>query len=514
MLLANECERNSFFTPRTSGMNPKVGKQSPVRPIQLSMKPRLNAFPENSFVAPQTAPLQMKRDIVILQFLRALMVASFLPLLNGCSPSPSPEEPVKESSPPAKDLWTCSCHPQVRQDDQGACPMCGMDLVPLRTVSPNGEVSPEQAQVTTIHLDAVQRTLGNIRLSPVEEKRVRRQVELFGEFSSITDKQIDFTWYYGGRIQKTLVDYNTTEIKEGTPLMEVYSDEAIENQRECLHILMELRWHTQAEQKIFESQYGTNAEGVSLVGMTYEGKNMEARLNAMKDRLSRIGMTAVDFDLLESAGKIRETFTINAPESGILLGTLPHVGSRFTTDTMLFSLVPLKEVWFVADVFEQDISLLKLGQEIALRCRTYPDQLFNGKLVFIGREVDPQKRTVKARFLVSNPDGLLLPQLSATGSLEIGVNHPQLAFPASALIDTGSRQIVYVEPSPGTYTLRNVKVGPAGELQADGLTRWVPVFEGLAAGEKVVTSGAFLIDAEAQLLGLPGSGADPAPIKP
>ena len=336
--------------------------------------------------------------------------------------------------------------------------MCGMDLVPLRSVSSNGAESPEQAQVTAIHLDAVQRTLGNIRLSPVEEKRVRRQVELFGEFSSITDKQIDFTWYYGGRIQKTLVDYNTTEIKEGTPLVEVYSDEAIENQRECLHILMELRWHTQAEQKIFESQYGTNAEGVSLVGMTYEGKNMEARLNAMKDRLSRIGMTAVDFDLLESAGKIRETFTINAPASGSLLGALPPVGSRFTTETMLFSLVPLKEVWFVADVFEQDISLLKLGQEIALRCRTYPDQLFNGKLVFIGREVDPQKRTVKARFLVSNPDGLLLPQLSATGSLEIGANQLQLAVPASALIDTGSRQIVYVETSPGTYTLRNVKV--------------------------------------------------------
>ncbi len=478
------------------------------------MKAGLNAFPEKSSVAPQTAPLQMKRDIVIIQFLMALTVASFLPLLNGCSRSPSPEEPVKESSPPAKDLWTCSCHPQVRQDDQGACPMCGMDLVPLRSVLSNGAVSPEQAQVTTIHLDAVQRTLGNIRLSPVEEKRVRRQVELFGEFSSITDKQIDFTWYYEGRIQKTLVDYNTTEIKEGTPLLEVYSDEAIEDQGECLKMLMELRWHTQAEQKIFESQYGTNAERVSLVGMTYEGKNMEARLNAMKDRLSRIGMTAGDFDLLESAGKIRQTFTIIAPASGILLGALPHVGSRFTTETMLFTMVPLKEVWFVADVFEQDISLLKLGQEIALRCRTYPDQLFNGKLVFIGREVDPQKRTVKARFLVSNPDGLLLPQLSATGSLEIGANEPQLAVPASALIDTGSRQIVYVETSPGTYTLRNVKVGPAGELPADGSTRWVPVLEGLAAGEKVVTSGAFLIDAEAQLLGLPGSGADPAPVKP
>jgi len=363
-------------------------------------------------------------------------------------------------------------------------------------------------------LDAVQSASGNIRISPVEEKIVQRKVELFGEFSYVTDKQIDFTWYYGGRIQKTLVDYNTTEIKEGAPLMEIYSEEAVEDQRDCLKMLMELRWHTKDEQKIFDAQYGTNAERVSLTGMSYEHKNMNARLNAMKDRLSRIGMTAEDFQALELRGKIRDTFTINAPEKGTLLGPLPHVGERFTLDTVLFRLVPLNDVWFVADVFEQDLSLLKLGQEITIRCRSYPDQLFKGKLVFIGREVDTQKRTVKVRFLVSNPDGLLLPQLSASGRLEVGGEKPQLAVPASAVIDTGSRQLVYVETSPGNFALRAVKLGAEGELQGDGSTRWVPVLKGLNVGEKVVTSGAFLVDAEAQLRGLPGSGSDPVPAKP
>lgn len=343
---------------------------------------------------------------------------------------------------------------------------------------------------------------------------VRHKVELFGEFSYVADKQIDFTWHYGGRIQKILLDYNTTEIKERAPLMEVYSEEAVEDQRDCLKMLMELRWHITDEQKIFKSQYGTNAEQVSLVGMSYEHKNMNARLNAMKDRLSRIGMTDGDFEALELRGKIRNTFTITAPIKGTLLGGLPHVGERFTMDTVLFRLVPFSEVWFVADVFEQDLSLLKLGQEITIRCRTYPDQLFKGKLVFIGREVDSQKRTVKVRFLVSNPNGLLLPQLSASGSLEVGNQKPLLAMPASAVIDTGSRQLVYVETSPGTYALRAVKVGPEGEVVGDGSVRWVPVLEGLTAGEKVVTSGSFLIDAEAQLRGLPGSGSDPVPVNP
>jgi Cu(I)/Ag(I) efflux system membrane fusion protein len=228
-------------------------------------------------------------------------------------------------------------------------------------------------------------------------------------------------------------------------------------------------------------------------------------------------MTAGDFEALELRGKIRDTFTITAPGKGTLLGTLPHLGERFTMETVLFRLVPLNEVWFVADVFEQDLSLLKLGQEITIGCRAYPDQPFKGKLVFIGREVDSQKRTVKVRFLVSIPNGLLLPQLSASGSLEVGNQKPQLAMPASAVIDTGRRQLVYVETSPGTYAMRVVKVGPegeVGEVGGDGFARWVPVIKGLTAGEKVVTSGSFLIDAEAQLSGLPGSGSDPLPDKP
>ena len=392
--------------------------------------------------------------------------------------------------------------------------MCGMDLVPLRSAT-SGQIGvAERSHETMIQLDPAQNSAGNVRTSPVEERAVQRKVDLFGEFSYVTDKQIDFTWYYGGRIQKTLVDYNTTEIKKGAPLLEVYSDEAIEDQRDCLKMLMELRWHTEAEQKIFDAQYGTNVERVSLVGMSYEHKNMNARLNAMKDRLSRIGMTAGDLELLESTGKIRDTFTIYAPESGTLLGALPHVGSRFTTDTVLFTLVPLNEVWFVADVYEQDLSFLKLGQQIAIRSKSSPEKVFMGKLVFIGKEVDLQRRTLKARFLVPNPNGTLLPQLSATGTLALGDQKPQLAVPASAVIDTGSRQIVYVETSPGTYALRNVKVGPEWVGEGDGLARWVPIIEGLTAGEKVVTSGSFLIDAEAQLRGFPGSGADPLTAKP
>lgn len=453
-----------------------------------------------------------------------LCVVSLFALVVGCSRVPGGKVEPQQVSSQEKKIWTCSMHPQIRQDHPGDCPICGMSLVPLASMkplesTPSSEstsnlstvagMKPEQSEATVIHLGDAQSSAANIRISPVEAKVVRHKMELYGEISYITDKQIDFTWYYGGRIEKTLVDYNATEIKEGTPLLEVYSDEAVADQRECLELLMELRNHAIAEQKVFELKYGTNTEKVSLVGMSYDHRNINARLNAMKDRLMRIGMTEGDFQALENTGKIRSTFTIKAPETGTLLGALPHVGERFTTDSVLFRLVPLNEVWFVADVYEQDIVHLKLAQEISIRSKSFPEKIFQGKLVFIGREVDSQKRTVKVRFLVPNPDGRLLPQLSASGSLEVGNQKPQLAVPASAVIDTGMRQLVYVETSPGSYALRRVKVGSqgeVGEVQGESSMRWVPVLEGLSAGEKVVAAGAFLIDAEAELQGLPASG--------
>ena len=161
----------------------------------------------------------------------------------------------------------------------------------------------------------------------------------------------------------------------------------------------------------------------------------------------------------------------------------------------------------MADVYEQDLGLLKMGQQITIKCPAHPDEIFKGRLVYIDRQVDPQKRTIKARFLVPNPKRMLLPQLSATGILQTGTPVSVLAIPASAVIDTGKRQLVYVECSPHTYELRPLAIGQEGEIPNEGSTRWVPVLKGLQAGEKVVSAGAFLIDAEAQMQGLPASSA-------
>jgi Cu(I)/Ag(I) efflux system membrane fusion protein len=469
-----------------------------------------------------------KHSFVALLIVRVLLLQFGVFPLLGDSSAASAEKAFEKKDPPVeKGYWTCSMDPQIHQDHPGECPICGMALVPYSSHQSSDPpqsfgAMPEQSLATVIHLDPLQSSSGNIRTSSVEEMMIHPRMELFGEISSVTDKQVDFTWYYGGRIQKTLVDYNTTEISEKTPLLEVYSDEAIADQRMYLDMLMH-HWRLATnEQAKMEAQYGELANKVRPIGMSFEHKVNDGHLHAIEERLSLAGMTPKDFQQLQKTGNVRSTFVIQAPQSGTLLESLPHVGSRFDTDKVLFTLVPLKEVWFVTDIFEQDISLLKLGQDISISSKPYPGQLFHGKLVFIGRDVDPRKRTVKARFLVSNPNGLLLPQLSATGLLEVDGGKPQLAVPASAVIDTGRRQLVYVETSPGAFTLRTVKLGTEGDLADRGNkgeanpTRWVQILEGLTPGEKVVSCGAFLVDAEAQLHGLPASSRDtePAGAKP
>lgn len=431
-----------------------------------------------------------------------------LALLNGCSPPPSAKEAGSGEASKAKVIWTCSMHPQIHEDHPGSCPICGMALVPLHaggdqsvaeatkgdlsvpstaTSSPVSQSPPtamSPLSEAVIHLDDARSSVASIQTSSVENSAVQRKIELFGEIAYIPDRHVNFTWYYGGRVEKVLVDFNTTEVQAGQPILQVYSEEAVADQRAYLAVLHD-RW-----QSTF-----------------YQRKLYDTQLTSIAERLLRIGMLGSEFRDLERSGRVQYEFLVRAPRSGSLLGSLPNVGERFTTDKVLFQIAPLDEVWFVADVYEQDLGLLKMGQHISIKCPAHPDEIFKGRLVYIDRQVDPQKRTIKARFLVSNPKRMLLPQLSATGILQMGTPLSVLAIPASAVIDTGKRQLVYVESSPHTYELRPVTIGQEGEIPSEGSTRWVPVLKGLQAGEKVVSAGAFLIDAEAQMQGLPASNA-------
>lgn len=410
---------------------------------------------------------------------------------------------AKKDGADSKDqIYTCSMHPQVRHKGPGNCPICGMTLTPLLTTTPSASdaksatTAPEPATTTlstpapaaTDHftVDAARSSVSSIKIEPAAPRDLTRTIQVFGEIQYISDNHVDFTWYYGGRIEKVLIDYNTTELKKGQPIFEVYSESFIADQEAYLTALRE-----------------------RYLSTFYERDVLSAKIEAAADRLRQVGFSDADLKELVTKKKIQRTFVVRSPINGSIVGDIMHTGERFAPEAVLLHITDLSSVWFNAEVFEQDYAALKLGQRIQLTSKARPGQTFTGKLVFIDRRIIPEKRTVRARFVVDNAKHELLPQLSATGTLEIKLGLAPVTVPASAVIDTGRRKLVYVQVSADRYEPRDVQID--GEGNAAGSNQlFAAIRSGVKAGENVVTGGAFLIDAEAQLQGGASSSGDGA----
>ena len=402
-------------------------------------------------------------------------------------------------------IYTCSMHPQIRQNKPGNCPICGMTLVPMphddpmpapakidMEVMPNmpmnkddhGSSNPmptpthDHAQMApTIKLGEAREAVASIQTTLVKPNRLSKKIELFGQIQHIPDTQVDYTWYYAGRVEKVLIDFNTLHIERGKPILKVYSEAAITEQEAYLQALRD-RW----------------------LATFYERSLLTAKIEAVASRLKKIGFTEDDLKALSKNKKIQSTFVIQASQSGCLVDGPLHTGERFNAETVLFRIADLSRVWFVAEVFESDLALIKQGNEVDITVASYPDKPFKGHLVYTEPKADPQKRTIRARFTVDNPENQLLPEVSARAKLDLASSKEVLTIPASAILDTGVRKIIYVVTKPGVYEQRTVTLGSTGNSNSQSETL-VEVTFGLKEGEEIVSSGAFLIDAEAQLHG-------------
>ena len=400
-------------------------------------------------------------------------------------------------------IYTCSMHPQIRQNKPGNCPICGMTLVPIpgdKSPSPANmksmpehkhdhgslDKAPADAQ-TDIHdnmqmgseikIGEAREAVASVQTTIVKSNKLSKKIELFGQIQHIPDKQVDFTWYYAGRVEKVLIDFNTLHIEQGEPILKVYSEAAIADQEAYLQALQN-RW----------------------LATFYERSLLTARIEAVALRLEKIGMTPDDLKAVSKNKKVQSTFILKSPISGCLVDGPLHTGERFNAETVLFRVADLSRVWFVAEVFESDLAFLKQGNEVDITVASYPDKFFKGHLVYTEPKADPQKRTIKARFTVDNPQNQLLPEVSARAKLDLTPAKEVLTIPASAVLDTGVRKLVYVAIKPGVYEQRTVTLGSTGSSNSQSETL-VEVTSGLKEGEEIVSSGAFLIDAEAQLHG-------------
>ncbi|MBA3447128.1 MAG: efflux RND transporter periplasmic adaptor subunit, partial [Pseudaminobacter sp.] len=209
-------------------------------------------------------------------------------------------------------------------------------------------------------------------------------------------------------------------------------------------------------------------------------------------RLTNLGVPAEAIAEIEKTGKVPISVTLMAPRSGVMLERMAVDGMMAEAGETLFRIADVSAVWVMADVPENELSSVRLGDKAVVRIRSLPGKIFEGKIDLIYPGIQSQTRTARLRVELPNPDGLLLADMYAEVEITTGGGQPVVTVPDSAVLDTGDRQAVIVDIGEGRFEPRDVKIGTRGE----GM---IEIMEGIAEGDRVVVSANFLIDAESNL---------------
>lgn len=395
----------------------------------------------------------------VIRLVGALVVGVFLGVWLWGS-----EAPVHDHEGVANEatIWICSMHPQIRQNEPGQCPICGMDLIPVKEKVTSNET--HNPFVYRMSADAV--ALANIQTSPVTYQNPQMQVSLTGKIA-VNEKRLGvITAHYAGRIENLFVNYTGQEVKKGDKLATVYSPELITAQKELLEA---------AKNKT------TNA-------VLYE---------AVREKLRLWKITETQINLIEETGKIVTAFDIYADVSGVVLNRNVTKGGHVSRGSALFQIADLREVWVLLDAYEEDLPWIKIGSQVNFTVASLPGKVFSSRVAFIDPVINPQTRTASIRAVADNADLALKLDLFVNAQVKSSVSKPALLIPKSAVLWTGKRSVVYVDVSSEdavAFEMREVVLGPI----ADDL---YVVDAGVMAGEKVVAQGGFAIDAAAQLSG-------------
>jgi Cu(I)/Ag(I) efflux system membrane fusion protein len=357
---------------------------------------------------------------------------------------------------------------------------------PGQAQPPAGEID----QSATVEVPRDKQRMMGIKTVAAAMTQIKKRVRTVGRVEYDERKLTTVNIKVEGWVETLYADYAGKYVTKGTPLAEIYSPELTAVQLEYLNLL---KWKP-------------------LVGFRYQ-RNIEFSLG---DRLNNIGkLTFNDLDPLVDVAKqkfalwgipdekIKEieankepmkTLTITSPASGYVIQKPVFKGTRVAPGDKLFDIVDLSTVWVLADIYEYEIPFVKVGQKARITLSSYPEREFQSRVDFVYPTLSGQTRTVKARFVVPNTGGLLKPQMFANVEMEIDLGE-KLAIPETAILDTGTRQVVYVEQGEGYFAPRQVRPG----IRGSGI---VEILDGLKGGEKVASSAVFLIDSEAKLKGL------------
>jgi RND family efflux transporter MFP subunit len=366
-------------------------------------------------------------------------------------------------------LYTCGMHPQVIQDHPGNCPICGMKLTPVRKqagATPAGtDASASAATAITIDPATVQNM--NLRTAPVTSGPLRRTVRTVGVVDFDETALTDVSTKFKGWIEKLYVDSTGQQVHRGDPLFEIYSPDLYSAQVEYLLTL-------------------NQPTNLALTGA--QALQASALL-----KLKFLDVPEEEIAQLKRDGQARKTLRINAPRDGIVVDKQVVEGQMVEAGMKLYRLADLGTVWVQAQVYEQDLPFVRLGQEATVSLSYLSDRKFRGRVTYIYPTVDEKTRTAKVRMEFHNPGYFLKPGMFATVELTAELSPAVVLVPSSAVLRSGESNTVFVALEGGKFDPRAVTLGL--QTEADQYQ----VLSGLSEGERVVTSGQFLLDSESQL---------------
>ncbi|MEX8501812.1 MAG: efflux RND transporter periplasmic adaptor subunit [Leptothrix ochracea] len=350
----------------------------------------------------------------------------------------------------------------------------GMDYIPVYAGEQPDE-APGAAQQIKISTDKVQK-LG-VRTEAVQRKVLDRTLRAAGRVELDERRVYTIAAKFEGYVEKLHVNATGQAVRQGQTLFEVYSPELVSAQREYL----------------LANQALKDASADNLPGLQ---PGMQQLADAGLARLKNWDISPEQLAQIKAAaaaGQTRRTLSVSSPVGGVVTEKKAVQGMRFAPGEVLYQVADLSTVWVMAEVFEQDIRWVKTGSRAKVHLSAYPDNVFEGPVTTIYPTLKAETRTVAVRIELSNPGGRLKPGMFA--QVELGNATPRdvtLAVPISAVIDSGTRQIVLVQRGEGRYEPREVRLGVRNDKD-------VEVLSGVQDGEAVVVSANFLIDAESNL---------------
>jgi len=341
----------------------------------------------------------------------------------------------------------------------------GMDYVPVYA----GDTEPGNSNAISINIEKIQK-LG-VKSEAAILRELNKTLRVTGRIEIDERRTYTIAPKFEGWVERLYVNTTGQSVAKGQPLFDVYSPELVSAQRE----------NTLAVQGLAALQDADN-----------DAKQSMQQLAAASATRLKNWDIAVAQSAVSAGNEARPHITFYAPASGIVLEKKALQGMRFMPGEMLYQIADLSSMWVIAEIPEQDIGQVQIGNRTKVTADAYPERSFDGKVAFIYPTLNSATRTVQVRMEISNPRTLLKPGMFASAEIEVGKASKVLTVPTSAVIDSGTRQVVLVRLAEGRFEPRTVNLGSRSDT-------YVEVLTGITTGEQVVTSANFLIDAESNL---------------